>query len=123
MIFCEFDEIDARHKYLLEKAKSFGDHLAVVVSQDHILSRLIGKYPKNNFIERFESIKGINFVDKVLIGDYKNLASILIKRANPDVVVLSRSQDDIKNEIEKNYEEFSKKIEIKTLELNKLSIF
>lgn len=123
MVFGDFDGLHEGHRFFLQSAKKYGNYLIVAVSQDHIIKHLKGEYPIKNFAERFEHLETYDEVNQVVIGDPENSPINLIKKYNPDIVVLSKNQDFLKKEIEHNYENFSKKIELKTVDTGEIKIY
>ena len=61
-----FDLFHIGHLNILKKAKSKCDYLIVAVTNDDLAYKLKSKKPVIPFRERFEIIKSIKFVDKVV---------------------------------------------------------
>lgn len=80
-----FDIIHYGHINYLEKAKSFGDYLIVLVSSDKIC-KIDGK---NNFFDennRSKVIESLKCVDKVIIRN-EDFSEKLLKSLNTDILV------------------------------------
>lgn len=81
-----FDIIHYGHINYLEKAKSYGEYLIVVISSDKFLKEKTDKVPYFNEEKRLKVISAIKGVDEVILkDDYINKE--LIKKLNVDVFV------------------------------------
>ena len=80
-----FDLLHIGHIRHLEEAKKLGDHLIVSVTSD----RHVNKGPKRpyfNELHRMEALKGLSFVDEVVLSD-SDLAVDSIEKIKPNVFV------------------------------------
>ncbi|MFH1392353.1 MAG: adenylyltransferase/cytidyltransferase family protein [bacterium] len=85
-----FDIIHIGHLHFLQKAKSLGDELIVLVSCDKVCEEE-KRIPINSQEERVELVEALKPVDKAFIGPngdkYKTILDI-----NPDILVLGFDQ-------------------------------
>ncbi len=80
-----FDILHAGHVYILEKAKSFGDMLIVLLNSDESVKRFKGnKRPIIPERERTEILSSLKSVDHVLIFDDDDPLRIL-SQIKPDI--------------------------------------
>lgn len=80
-----FDILHYGHINYLEKAKSYGDYLIVLVSSDKICNN----DGKNNFFDenyRIKVIQSLKCVDKVIIRN-EDFSEELLKSLNTDILV------------------------------------
>lgn len=80
-----FDLLHIGHIKHLEEAKKHGDHLVVSVTSD----RFVNKGPKRPYFSeahRMEALKGLSFVDEVVLSD-SELAVDVIEQVKPNVFV------------------------------------
>jgi cytidyltransferase-like protein len=87
-----FRKIHGGHIYFLKKAKSFGDYLIVVISNDKLHLK---KY-RGDFIpaqRRKKNLEKIKIADEVVIGANPVDYNEIIKKFKPDIVVLGYDQN------------------------------
>ena len=82
--------------FFFKKAKRIGGRggkakLTIVVARDSNARRVKGKAPFFNETERVALLKALRVVDEVVLGSKKDLFAVL-KKVNPDVVVLGFDQ-------------------------------
>ena len=98
MCFGTFDLFHLGHLKYFQQAKSYGNHLTVVISRD--------KNVKKNLVfneqERLELIKQLKIVDEVILGNESDYLQV-IEEKNPSVVCLGYDQpiqeEDLKQEL------------------------
>jgi FAD synthetase len=112
MVFGVFDGVHEGHEAILKEAKALGDHLIVVVAQDHIVQHLKGHQPKINLTDRFEHLKKADMVDEVVIGDAELGTWEVVKKEKPDVIALGYDQESLKADLEAHMDKFEKKPEL-----------
>lgn len=105
MAFGSFDVLHEGHKRYLGQAKSYGDHLIVVVARDSNILKFKGKPPRNNERFRLEQIKKIDIVDEAVLGSENNIFDVL-EKYKPEVICLGYDQKTaeesiLKKELEK----------------------
>ena len=96
-----FNKSHKGHEYFLKKAKSYGDYLVVLISNDHRNKRKYGK----GFVSaatRKKNIEKFGIADKVLIGNKGSMFKILDKE-KPNIVVLGHDQKQIPKNIVSKY--------------------
>ena len=87
MCFGTFDLFHLGHLKYLQQAKSYGDHLTVVIARDsNVRKNLV--FNEN---ERLELIKHLKIVDEVILGNEKDYLQV-IEEKNPDIVCLGYDQ-------------------------------
>lgn len=64
-----FDMFHIGHLNLIKKAKEMCDYLIVAVNTDELVQQYKKKTPIFSFKERFEIVKAIKYVDKVVIAN------------------------------------------------------
>jgi len=85
-----FNMVHPGHIHFLEKAKSLGGYLVVVVAADsRVASR---KQLLRTAGERAKLLRELPFVDKVVIGDDRDMSAVVAKE-KPDIVALGYDQD------------------------------
>lgn len=84
-----FGIIHPGHVFFLEKARSMGDHLTVVLTNDSNVKKKEGILVPA--AERKMVLEAIRYVDEVLIGDEADFFRP-IKKARPDVIVIGYDQ-------------------------------
>lgn len=95
-----FDVLHIGHVKFLEKARSYGDSLIVLLESDANIKKLKGKNrPFHNQKERKEVLESLKFVDEVIVlpnsvtdKTYDNL----IKEIKPKIIAITEG-DPIKN--------------------------
>ncbi len=86
-----FSHLHPGHEFFLNKAKSFGDYLVVVVASDRTVKEKKG-YVLESAEKRKEKVESLKIADKVVIGDDRDFFKI-VEKENPDVIVLGYDQD------------------------------
>ncbi|MBI5332100.1 MAG: Sua5/YciO/YrdC/YwlC family protein [Candidatus Aenigmarchaeota archaeon] len=96
-----FNHIHKGHIYFLRKAKSLGDHLSVVVSNDARNSKKYGNKAVPA-IERKQALEKLGIADNVIIGQKENILNTL-KKEQPNIIALGYDQPQLPNHIKKKY--------------------
>lgn len=104
MVFGVFDGLHDGHRAMLKEAKSYGDFLVVVVSQDHIVQHLKGYRPKLNLPERMAHLRAEDYVDEIVIGDKELGTWEIVKRRRPDIIVCGYDQQSLKENLEEHFD-------------------
>lgn len=86
--FGTFDVFHVGHLRLLERAKSFGDHLVVGVSTDELNVSKKGRTPVYPQAERYEIVKGLKCVDEVFFEESLELKEKYIRESRAGVLVM-----------------------------------
>ena len=115
MVFGVFDGIHEGHRAFLKEAKSQGDYLIAVVTQDDIVEHLKGHLPKINFSQRFAEIEKEDGVNEVVIGDSELSVYNVIKDNHPDIIALGYDQSALKEDIKKNMKKIGYQPEIRVM--------
>jgi len=91
LAFGTFDIFHPGHEYYLKEAKKYGNELQVVIARDATVKRVKGKYPVNSEGDRLNIIRSLDYVDKVVLGDKKDVYTVIVK-LEPDVICLGYDQ-------------------------------
>lgn len=91
MGFGTFDNIHPGHMDFFQQLRGLGDKVYVVVALDKNVERIKCKPPKHKERERYEHLKKIKFIDKVLLGHKDNFYKC-IEDHQPDVIGLGYDQ-------------------------------
>ncbi len=91
MCFGTFDNLHSGHLSYLKQARQYGDYLIVVVARDKNVRRIKGKLPQQDEGLRLQKVKGIGFINKVVLGQLRDKFNI-IKKHKPDIVCLGYDQ-------------------------------
>ncbi len=98
-----FNILHEGHIYFLEKAKSLGDYLIVVIANDKTVLR--NKKPLLFSQEiRKKRVEKLYFVDKVIIGDPKNILKT-VEKVRPDIIALGYDDKIKESELRKKLKE------------------
>jgi len=92
MAFGSFDILHKGHIHYLQEAKSYGDHLIVVVARDINILRFKHQTPKNHENIRLAKIKELDFVNETVLGNEKDIFNVLIEH-KPDIICLGYDQN------------------------------
>jgi FAD synthetase len=111
MVFGTFDHLHTGHKYFLRQAGKQGNYLIAVIARDNTVKSVKGKYPKYNENERLEAIKGLNLVDKVVLGNIGD-KYLIIKQFQPDIICLGYDQTYFIDRLKNNLKKFKLKTKI-----------
>lgn len=91
MVFGTFDYLHEGHYYLFREAKKYGDELIVVVAKDDTVKKVKGRKPEKKEKLRLKEVQNLAEVDKAVLG-YKDDKYKIIKKIEPDVIVLGYDQ-------------------------------
>jgi FAD synthetase len=111
MIFGTFDIVHHGHLNLFKQARKYGDMLVAVVARDARVKTLKSKESVYNEKERKYFLEQIRLVDKVILGNskdvYKRIAEI-----KPNVIVLGYDQMHFTDKLQEKLREFGLKTKI-----------
>ena len=107
IVFGVFDGVHEGHKAFFEEARTRGDYLIAVVTQDVVVEQLKGKRPARDMAERFAELEAEDSVDEVVIGDAKLGVYDVVLKHRPDVIALGYDQTALKEDLEANYKKFN----------------
>jgi FAD synthetase len=95
-----FNIIHPGHICFLEKAKSLGDYLVVVVANDKTVIRNKG-FLLMHAEDRKKILENLRIVDKAVIGDEKDFMKV-VRKERPDIIALGYDQElgSLKKQIE-----------------------
>ena len=116
MVFGTFDGLHEGHLNFFKQAKKFmkNSFLIVSIARDKNVIRIKRKKPKFSEKQRFNLIKKIKFIDKVILGGkVKYLLHIL--KEKPDIIALGYDQKNYVQELKRDLK--SKGIFIKIVRL------
>lgn len=84
-----FNVIHPGHVFFLEKARSLGNELVVVLAHDETV--LVRKHLLFPAKERRKVLESLRMVDRVIIGDRKDFFAV-VRNERPDVIALGYDQ-------------------------------
>lgn len=105
MCFGSFDVLHPGHLYFLNRAKTLGDKLIVVIALNSTIQEVKGNAPKYNERDRVEHIRDLKIADRVMLG-YEADKYEVIEEINPEIIALGYDQDGF---AEKLVEEMKKR--------------
>lgn len=76
------------HEYFLQKAKSYGDYLIVVIAHD---SHNLKKQEKVEMEKRKKNIEKLGIADEVVVGDSEDFFKV-VEKYKPQVIALGWDQ-------------------------------
>ncbi len=91
LAFGTFDLLHAGHKYYLERARTLGEELVVIVARDETVRHLKGHYPIRDEGTRLAAVARLKPVTTARLGDLKNYYAVL-DQVRPDVIALGYDQ-------------------------------
>ena len=98
MAFGCFNILHLGHLTYLEKAKSFGGKLIVVVARDSTIKKEKEKEPFFDEKARCRMVSALRMVDETILGDEHDRYAV-IRKMRPDVLVLGYDQPVSINEL------------------------
>jgi len=110
MVGGTFTILHEGHLYLLEKAKSFGDYLIVVIASDKTVIRTKGMLIFNAK-ERQRIVGSLKCVNKAIIGNEDDFFKV-VEQEKPDIIVLGYDQKMDENWIRERADKIGMKIKI-----------
>lgn len=111
MIFGTFDIVHHGHLNLFKQACKYGDELVAVVARDKRVKDIKSKQSIHNERERKYFLEQIRLIDKVLLGDQKDVYKV-VKKIRPDVIVLGYDQMHFTEKLQEKIQEFGLKTKI-----------
>ena len=99
LVFGTFDGLDKGHEFFLRRAKHFGDNLYVSVARDEHVRDLKHKSALTNEVIRLNSIRNLPFVTEAVLSDRILGLYDVIKKFEPDMIVLGFDQSDLETDI------------------------
>ena len=100
LVFGCFDLLHPGHIWFLKKARSLGNRLLVVLARDTQIKRIKGHAPNMNERDRLHVVKALAMVDEAYLGDPKYRYEHLVKKLQPDIIVLGYDQKETREEIQ-----------------------
>jgi len=106
-----FDILHPGHLFLLKKAKERG-RVVVVVARDSTVIRVKGRPPILPEKYRALMLKGLKYVDEVVLGEEGFDVKEILRRLKPDIVLLGPDQASLEPLIRESTKELGLKIEV-----------
>jgi len=119
LIFGTFDLLHPGHIYFLNKARSYGDYLIVVIARDRNLLKLKNKQPLFLERERLKMISCLAMVDCAALGDLELGSYAVIRKYNPDVICFGYDQKKLKEDFMRHIFLNNLSIKIHTIKAHK----
>ncbi len=111
MIFGTFDIVHHGHLNLFKQARKYGDRLIAVVARDARVKNIKSRRSVYNEKERKYFLEQIRLIDKVVLGDSKDVYK-RIKEIKPDSIVLGYDQMHFTEKLEEKIQEFKLKTKV-----------
>lgn len=99
MIFGTFDILHFGHFHIFKKARQIGDEVIAVVARDVNVKKIKGRSPFHNERERKFILSHVDFIDKTVLGDKKNVYKV-IKTMKPNIILLGYDQINFADRLE-----------------------
>lgn len=103
MLFGTFNGIHEGHRALFRQARTYGNHIIVVVARDATVHTVKGHIPHLNEQQRLEHVRLEHDVDVALLGNVDDKYRV-IKEYAPDSICLGYDQknfiDDLQNNLD-----------------------
>lgn len=111
MILGTFDIVHHGHLNLFKQARKYGDRLVAVVARDARVKNIKSRESLYTEKERKYFLEQIRLVDKVVLGDTKDVYK-RIREIKPDVIVLGYDQMHFTDKLSEKIKEFRLKTRI-----------
>ncbi len=111
IIFGTFDIVHHGHLNLFKQARRYGDTLVAVVARDKRVQDIKSIQSVYNEKERKQFLEQIRLIDKVVLGDQKDVYKV-IRVLKPDVIVLGYDQMHFTDKLQEKITEFGFKTKI-----------
>lgn len=105
MIFGTFDVVHQGHLHFFQQARKYGDYLVAVVARDARAEKIKNKKLLHTEKERKFFLEAIKYIDKVILGDKKDVYAV-IHKIKPDCIVLGYDQKHFTEKLQEKIEEF-----------------
>lgn len=92
LVFGTFDPFHPGHLFFLSQAKTYGDHLTVVVARDSAIQTGKRRAPWQSEEVRLDNVQRVPGVDQALLGDEQPEAYRLLKELSFDILALGYDQ-------------------------------
>lgn len=105
LAFGTFDILHPGHEHALKEAKTYGDHLTVIVSRDATVCHVKGHEAFFKEKTRLKNLKNLKIADEVHLGCLGNKYKV-VDKADPDVIALGYDQkffvDELQDAVKKH---------------------
>ena len=116
MLFGSFDGLHPGHEFLIEKAKTFGERLVIVVAHDITIRKIKKQIPVFNLEQRIQNIQNIYAEITVIPGDRVIGTWSPIHTYQPHTIIVGYDQ----NELKKALEDIQKHYKFKIIQIEPL---
>lgn len=79
MTFGTFDGLHPGHKYYLDQARKYGDHLVTVVARDITVEKIKGRSAQYREKKRQQLLQATEWSDEVVLGSIEDPYSVLLQ--------------------------------------------
>jgi len=100
MVFGAFDGVHEGHRYFLQRAKSLGARLIVVVARDSTIKKLKGRRPRFSLAARMAFVKKEGIAKRVVAGDRAEGSWNILALHRPHIIALGYDQQELRNALE-----------------------
>lgn len=101
MIFGTFDILHSGHFHVFQEARKMGDEVIAIVARDVNVQKVKGRKAFHNERERKFILSHIDFIDKAVLGDKKDVYKV-VRKIKPDIILLGYDQVTFVNHLEEN---------------------
>ncbi len=115
LVFGTFDLLHPGHLFYLEKAKSFGERLFVVVARDSTVEKVKGRKPINDESFRLKMVQALRAVDEAVLGAEGNIY-LRIEEIRPHAICLGYDQKPSDEELSREMKKLGINAEIHRME-------
>lgn len=119
MVFGVFDRLHDGHRHFLRQARTEGDWLVAVVTQDHIVHELKGYMPEEHVGDRMEMLHREGLADQIIEGDLELGTWDVLRVYRPNVIALGYDQEALRTEIEATVGQWNWSLEILAMQPHK----
>ena len=92
MVFGVFDGVHEGHRHFLQRAKTHGDYLVVVVARDEQVQLLKDKMPRNSEDTRRAHLIAEQVADEIILGDEEMGSWGVLRAHEPAIVAVGYDQ-------------------------------
>lgn len=111
MLFGTFDIVHQGHLDFFQQARKHGNYVIAVVARDVRAEEIKKKKLVHNEKERKKFLEAIRYLDKVVLGDKKDVYA-MVKKMKPNTIVLGYDQYQFTEQLKEKIQEFGLKTKV-----------